>query len=778
MLYGAKNAIISQNKKRAIINSSLYSCPMSGLDQMMKQFIISFSITVCSALSSLQCFAETEKTAVKDSHRAKIGVVLSGGGALGLAHIGVLEVLEELHVPVDCVVGTSMGALVGGTYAAGVSPYYIREVITETDLGALFDDLPPRANIAFQLKRDDFRPLFNFSLGFNDWMIELPSGASAGYKFELFLKELIGNNASIADISFDDLPTRYRAVATNLGTGETKVFDRGELARIMRASMSLPAVIAPTEVDGDVYVDGGLARNLPVDTGRELCGDVLIAVNLGTSTLSSDMIKDSLDVAQQSVIILTEQNVQESLQKLTADDILITPDLEGFTSTSFDQQLEIIKRGEDAARANADKLSALALPEEQFEQWLKYRHLSRTTDFNITSITVDAASDAQKEAVLRDIRTKSGKDFDVAQLHHEIIDTFGRGDYSYIGYSIIPQGDEAELRIEAKNKPWGPGFLKFGLGAATDFTSPTQLNLAFSYRQTQINSLGAEWLTDVQLGYNTILRTAFWQPLQVRDGAFISPYISLTKEFVQFYLEDTRLGDFEVSSGEVGLDLGVTSNIGELKLTPYVAQIIGKPDFGIATPLLEESENTQRGLILAGIYDQLDSAVFPRSGLLASMNIKSATETGTDNLDFIRAQVTMAGVVSFGKNTYAAQFEWGDEVSDTNDLPVYEAFTLGGPRRLSGLFLDQLKGTKYNLASLSYYRQYASLPPQLGRGLYFGMSLEAGRINDELMKDPYDWVSGGSLFWGADTTLGAVYIGYGLSSLGQETLYLVIGPEF
>jgi NTE family protein len=228
----------------------------------------------------------------------------------------------------------------------------------------------------------------------------------------------------------------------------------------------------------------------------------------------------------------------------------------------------------------------------------------------------------------------------------------------------------------------------------------------------------------------------------------------------------------------LGLDVGITGSAGELRIGPYISDIRGEPDFGIATSFIPGVDLTQSGILLVGIYDQLDRVIFPRSGFFTSMRIKSATEQGTTNDDYLRAQLTMTGVFSLDKNTFSGHLEWGDEISGTNNLPVYESFKLGGPRRLSGLYLDQLNGSEYNLATLSYYRQYASLPPQLGRGMYLGMSLEAGRINDSLMKDPWDWVSGGSVYWGADTILGSIYVGYGLSSLNQSTWYLVIGPHF
>ena len=716
----------------------------------------------------------------EETERPTVGLVLSGGGALGLAHIGVLSVLDELHVPVDCVVGTSMGALVGGSFAAGVSPERMQEVIYDTDIVSLFNDKPPRSEIAHQVKRDEYRPLFDFTLGFNDGEVQLPVGASAGYKFDLFLKELIGTGASVSDLDFSDLPTPYRAIATDLETGDMKVFSRGDLPKIMRASMSLPAIIAPTEIDDRIYVDGGLVRNLPVDIGRDLCGDILIAVNLGTKPKTRDQIHNSLDVASQSIIILTEQNVNESLAELTPNDILIEPDLKGFDSSSFDNQREIVERGVAAARANKEILSSLAVTPDEYQVWLASRLQNTLPPVTVAAITAETTGDVSAEAVLKDISTEPGENFDTKKLNREIADIHGRGDFAYTGYSIVPNEDNATVVINAESKPWGPGYLKIGLGAATDFTSPTQLNLAASYRRTWINKLGAEWRTDAQIGYDSIIRTELMQPLQVRDGAFIAPYIGARRNFVEFYSEESRIGDFKVTRLQTGVDLGITGITGELSIGPYYSHIQSKPDFGLVTPLFTDDETArQLGVEFRAIYDHLDDVDFPQSGLRASVGILAANETSGDyDRDFTRAQASITGVQSFGKNSILGHVEWGDELSGIDDLPVYDAFKLGGPNRLSGLFLDQLTGSRYNLATLNYYRQYASLPTQIGRGLYLGFSLEAGRINDQLMKDPWEWVTAGGVYWGADTVFGSTYIGYGYSSLQQSTWYLTIGPRF
>lgn len=734
-------------------------------------------ILILSVVIAKQGFSAPKN--VNEIKRPKIGLVLSGGGARGLAHIGVLKALEELHVPVDCVVGTSMGALVGGIYAAGVSPKHIQEAVIETDLVSFFDDEPPRSEIAQQIKRDDYRPLFEFTLGYNDNEIQLPFGASAGYKFELFLKELIGSGASISSLNFDDLPTPYRAIATNLESGELKVFNHGELPKIMRASMSLPAIIAPVEIEGQVYIDGGLVRNLPVDIGRSMCGDILITVNLGTRPKTWSQIHNSLDVAGQSIVILTEQNVKNSLSELSPDDILITPELNEFDSLSFSHQQEIIKRGEAAAYAKKEALSKLAVTPDEYQNWLTIRQRKVLSPVTITAITAETTGEINAEVIMRDITTKPGEDFNTKNLNKDIADIYGRGDFSYVGYSTIPDEKNASIVIKAVNKPWGPGYLKLGLGAATDFNSPTQLNLAISYRQTWVNSLGAEWRTDAQIGYDSFLRTEFIQPLQFRYGAFITPYAGIRRNFVQFYQQKLHIGEFKVKRLHTGLDIGVTGSIGELKIGPYVSHIQSKPDFGVITSLIREDNVKQTGLIFKGIYDQLDSLAFPRSGLHATANILATKKKWGSDDDYTRAQASISGAKSFGENTFLGHLEWGDELTGKEDIPIYDSFKLGGPGRLSGLYLDQLTGSHYNLATLSYYRQYASLPSQIGRGMYLGLSLEAGRINDLLMDNPWDWVTAGSVFWGADTILGSVYVGYGYSNLNQSAWYLVIGgPRF
>lgn len=741
--------------------------------------ILTSSIAMCILLVPFyvtNAIADSAKAA-----RPRIALVLSGGGARGLAHIGVLKALKEMRIPIDCVVGTSMGALVGGMYASGMSPEQIDQMVADNDLASLFEDSPSRADRPFITKRADYRPLFDFSLGVNSEGVHLPPAASAGYRFELFIKEIIGLAATTSNLDFDQLPTPFRATATNIENGKLKIFKRGDLSRALRASMSLPGIIAPATFEGQTYIDGGLVNNLPVEVGQALCGDIIVAVNLGTKPKNINEITSSLDVVSQSYLLLSEQNIERSIAKLTHDDFLILPELKKITSSDFSNYKVIINEGVLAVHRQNKALEKLSVSFQEYQQWLSIRQAKILKPIKISSISAQSTGKVNNEVVLDDITTKAGKQFNLKQFNTELVELFGREDFSYIGYSVVvndKKNDKADIIIDAVSKPWGPGYLKFGIGVATDFDSPTQFNLAVNYRQTWVNSLGAEWRTEIQMGYDTLLSTEFFQPLQVRDGAFIRPYTALQRGTIQFYQGKLNIGEFEVKQFNAGLDLGITNKFGVLKLGPYFHRVRTVPDFSLSTGLLKEKTTSQVGVRLDAVYDQLDSLQFPRSGSRASVRVMATNKQWGSDEEYTLAQLKFSTATSFGAHSLLGHFEWGDDISNTNNLPINLAFKLGGPGRLSGLNINQLTGSRYGLASLNYYYQYDSLPAQLGRGMYMGMSVETGRINDLFLNDNSKFNTSGSIFWGADTILGAIYIGYGISNLNQNTFYLTINNNY
>ncbi len=294
----------------------------------------------------------------------RIGLALSGGGARGLAHVGVLKVLEEMRIPMACVTGTSMGAIVGGTFAAGRTPEEMEKIVVAANWNDIFRDAPPRKEIAVRRKFDDYKTLFKPEFGVKDGGLLLPKGVIAGVSIESFFRELATPAFGIGD--FNKLPIPFRAMATDIETGDSVVLDHGSLSQAMRASMSVPGAIAPVEIDGRLLVDGGIANNLPIDEARRLCGEVIIAVNISTPPLKRDEITSALSVTAQLINFLGKQTVDQQIKSLGSNDVLIAPDLGDISAGSFEHSKDAIKAGEEATRAMADKLRRYSLPPEQY----------------------------------------------------------------------------------------------------------------------------------------------------------------------------------------------------------------------------------------------------------------------------------------------------------------------------------------------------------------------------------------------------------------------------
>ena len=294
----------------------------------------------------------------------RIAVALSGGGARGIAHVGVLKVLDEMRIPISCITGTSMGSIVSGAFAVGTSPAEIEKMVLATNWDEIFRDNPPRAEIATRRKLDDYKTLFAPEFGLKDGGLALPKGIIAGVSIEAFLRVVAEPATGIQD--FDKLPVPYRAVATDIETGEAVVLSHGNVAEAMRASMSVPGAISPVSMDGRLLVDGMIANNLPIDQARKLCGDVVIAVNIGTPPLKRDEITSALAVVSQMMAFLGKQTVDEQLKSLGPNDVLIAPDLGDISVAKYDRAKDAIRIGEEATRKMAASLSRYSIPPEQY----------------------------------------------------------------------------------------------------------------------------------------------------------------------------------------------------------------------------------------------------------------------------------------------------------------------------------------------------------------------------------------------------------------------------
>jgi NTE family protein len=702
----------------------------------------------------------------------RIGLALSGGGARGIAHVGVLKVLDELRIPIHCVTGTSMGAIVGGTFASGRTPVEMEKLVLEADWAKIFRDQPPRKEIALRRKGDDYKTLFAPEFGVTDGGLALPKGVIAGVSIESFFRSLAAPATGISD--FRKLPVPFRAMATDIETGESVVLERGSIYQAMRASMSVPGAIAPVEIDGRLLVDGGIANNLPIDEARKLCADVVIAVNISTPPLRRDEITSALTVVGQLINFLGKQTVDDQLKRMRPQDVLIAPDLGNISASNFDRSVEAIAIGEQATRAVADSLGRYSLPPEQYAALRAKQVVAAGGLGTVDEIRIEGLERTNSEVLLGLVESKPGEPLTEEQVGADLRRIFGRRDFESISYRLVG-GDTGPraLLIEPREKSWGPDYLRFGLGLATDFESDSQFNLLLQYRRSWLNRLGGEWLTEAQIGQDTYLFTEFYQPLHEAGVWFTSPYLKVGQTTRGVFAGDDKVADYRVRSVQGGVDLGATIGTwGAVRLGPVWSSIDARVDTGLST--LPRIDQASAGMRAALFVDQTNHAFFPTQGFGASASAYAALESFGSAVSYERLQGTVRGATSWGPHTIYAYAEGGTDLD--SDMPAYESFSLGGPLRLSGYRINQFAGRRYSLGRLMYYNKVLPLPDLLGSGIYLGGSAEVGRIAgrfDNLPSPGTLWSA--SVFLGADTFLGPIFLGAGVGGSNHWSLYLLLG---
>jgi NTE family protein len=446
--------------------------------------------------------------------RPRIGLVLGGGGARGTAHIGVLEVLERLRVPVDCVAGTSMGGLVAGAWAGGVSPAQMRARLARVDWHDLFDDNPSQAETNYRERRlsDTYYPGLEF--GITSEGVRAAHGVVGGQKIKLFFNTLVG--ADRGERNIEDLALPVAIVATDIGTGQKVVFRSGELSTAMRASMSVPALLSPVHYQGRYLVDGGLVDNLPVDEVMAGCHpDVVIAVDVGTPLAKPEDVTTLPAITGQTIGVLTEQNAVQSRTLLKPGDVYIKPALADITAADFNKFREGAESGRVAAEAQAAALSRYTVPQAEYDAWAARRKTPSGPNPIVDAVQITGLHRVNPEYVARHIRVRSGDRFDASRLERDLARVYGDGDIESVDYRLVTEHGHTILRIVITEKSWGPDYLRSGVFVeATD--KDTQFAVRVAYHRKWLNTLAAEWLSGVQLGEHSSLYSDFYQPLDPR----------------------------------------------------------------------------------------------------------------------------------------------------------------------------------------------------------------------------------------------------------------------
>ena len=725
------------------------------------------------------------------AHRPRIGLVLSGGGARGIAHIGVLKVLEEQHVPIDAIAGTSMGAVVGGLYASGLSAREIERIMTSLNWQDAFRDRPPREDLTLRRKQEDQNFLVKFPLGIRGGKLVLPKGLIQGQRLNQILRRLTLPVARIT--SFDDLPTPFRAVATDLETGEGVILDSGDLTSAMRASMSAPGVFAPVERDGRVLVDGGISQNVPVDIARSMGVDILIVVDVGSPLLTREKLNSVPVISNQMISILIQHNSREQLEKLHAQDVLIAPELGDTSSYDFGNVKRVVAVGERAARASAQRLAALSMSPHEAELYAQRRDAARqVVPPRIDFIQVDRGSQEYSQRLNSLFDDLTGKPLDPDALARRMTTLYGEGSLDTLDYQVVQEDNHYGLVLNAQGRSMGPNYVRFGLSLQEDFQGNSTYDAAMRFVMSEITRPGGEFVWDIQVGQTTLIASEVFLPFSEFSGWFIDPHASIQESNVPWYgiqsnsskVAPNEIAEYRLHTYAYGMDFGKQfGNWGEIRTGIQREQ--GHSHLEIGDPsdsLLEKQPNQDFGVrdyFVRFSYDRLDDVNFPHSGQQAALQWDA--DRNVSGVDQITNQVTMSyvGAISFGRDTAVFSTNAGLTLeSGVSDVRLL--YPLGGFLNLSGLRANSLLGPDFAIARVLFYRQ-------IGRGgpgyfdvpTYLGVSFEDGNVWQNRRDMSFgNTRKDASIFLGMDTFLGPVYIATGFDQHGDEAFYLFLGRTF
>jgi len=708
----------------------------------------------------------------QEAKRPKIGLVLGGGGARGAAHVGILKVLEENRVPVDFVVGTSMGSIVGGLYAIGNSPAEIDTAFHEIPWTELFADWPSQDWLSFRRKRDNERFIdIEFGASMKKGL-RLPRGFIAGQKLGFELKNHTLKASAVTD--FDKFALPFRAVSADINTGETVVHDHGNVADAIRASMSLPGVFPPVELDGRILIDGGIVDNVAVDVARKMGADLIIAVDVGTplGTVTPD--SSILSFFNQFLGVVTEDNVRKSKAMITERDLLIRPELGDISSGSFERVYDAMAIGERTAREMVAQIRKFSVSEEEYQVFLKKRESFQPPKPVVSFVRIEGCQEVNPELVKAKLRIEPGDALSVEDFKAGVTRVYTMGDFEVVDFRIKEEQGQLGAVITVKEKPWGPDYLRFGLNLNTDFSAGSSYNILVEHRKSNMNRLGAEWRNLIEIGATRGLTSTWYQPLDLADQFFVEPSLTWKDSRRDVYLDGDLVGIYSTSYWNVGLKAG--KNFGtssQLRAELNLGELDAKPqsqDEGVSLPVYS---NVNRDTV-AAVYeiDTFDNHNIPHRGTRLSASWYSSLEVlGADD-EYDKISASYRKVATFaGRHTLFLGLAGGMTLDE--DAPYYDQYQLGGLFKLSGLADSQLLGQNMASGELLYYTNFS-------KSLHVGVGLETGATwnnRDEAKVDDLLW--GGVVFAGLETILGPVYIAYAYTEgEGSGRLRFSLGKSF
>jgi len=728
-------------------------------------FIVRY-LLLLSLFLPLAAFAETQT-------RPKIGLVLGGGGAKGAAHIGILKILERNNVPIDLIAGTSIGAYIGGLYALGYNADEIEEIMFNVDWDKGFSDFIPRENLQYASKqlRDEYN--ITLRLGYSDATLKTASGLLLGQSASQLLKLSTGVVSEFQ--SFDDLPIPYRAVAADISTAETVVLNHGSLVQAMRASSTVPGVVEPTLIDGRLLVDGGIVNNMPVDVVKLMGADIIIAVDIGSPLLTQEDINLPIDVLDQLSNILTINTTRRQIDLLSEKDLLIRPAIGELSTSDFSQMSAALVIGETSALENIDKIQSLSLDDKQYGQYKQQKNAKKAQWIKasaqpIVEIQYENDSQVAKEIIERQLGISVGDLVNKEKLEDAISRVYALDIFNAVNAEFIDTDAGRVLVVKTRAKSWGPNYLHFGFSWQGDFSSDSHVSLDFAYILTDMTDNGGQWINELSLGWETLIATEFYQPLDTEHDYFSRARVQYRQDkYAQGrFTQNNPRPELTHNYGLLSLGLGnsyTDNGLSEIGLLAEIGQL------NFEDSAFDVLDYYSTGAYLSFGYDNLNSINFPTQGNKLSLDFYLRNDQYADPFLDITENASLEinfdwrGAVGVRQHTFVGISSLATVLSD--DEFSIRASELGGFLNLSGYHKDSLIGAhKVFGAAVYQYDLGRSIFGNAGLPLYLGGSLEMGNvwgINDSVKLN--ELITSGSLFLGTDTSFGpAVFgVGYGVA---------------
>ncbi len=698
--------------------------------------------------------------------RPVIGLALGGGGARGFAHVGVLRYLEDNRIPYHRIAGTSMGSIAGGLAATGMSAGEITQAVQDINWVDVFSDDTDRQDLPMRRKADDLVGLYGPKIGIGDDGASLPAGLVAGQKI-LFVFESLTVDRVQAE-HFDDLAIPYRAIATDIVNGDMVVLESGSLAGAMRASMAVPGAFDPMRIGDHLLVDGGLVRNLPVDVVRDLGAEVVIAINVGTPLRTADEIGNALTIVEQMTSLAIVANTNASLASMTDEDVLITPQLgNDITSASFESFTDAFALGYAAALESAESLARYALPEAEYAAWKASLQQCANAQPVVNFVRLDNQSRFSDAVIEELITLETGQPLDLKTLDENLRQIYGLGFIRLATYELVEEDGQQGIEIKVQQDIRGTDFLETGLSIAGSGRG-SFINVQVGYLKTDLDERGSEFRIVGQVGDDFGLLTDVYKYLDDRQRWSVNPILFGTRRDLLVYEDGQALASAEISeyggSIQIGREFGRFAQIqvGLLRSTGDAKIDIGVPQPGIEFDAGE--------VYVSALWDRLDDLYLPTRGARLRLSyIRSDERLGADE-EFEQALFSYFGSLTFARHNILGFANLFTTVS--GDAPVYALFTGGGFLNMSGFEPNELVGPHYGVLGAGYRYQVVQSGFLPG---YVGGTLEYGNAALEREDVFGEGIVNGSLYFGYDTPIGPLYVGYGWNEDQRGLIFLRLG---